>query len=372
MSGGQFLSVTSANRVHRRDEGKSPSTRLSHPGYSLFEWKKFTESLPIKPPIQVDLAELASHSKEDDCWTAIRGKVYNVTHFLQYHPGRKAQLMRGAGIDSTILYDKVHPWVNEGGILEHCFVGHLSAGEGPKFCKFSVSSIEDVSHDTKLFILEKPPGDSFHISAGQYVRLKANIIGETVIREYTPVVNMTDSSTEQQHQLMLMIKIYSHGKMTQHLSKVKIGEPLLLSGPAGSFDAHSVCSAKTLVLIAAGSGLTPMISLLNIRYHQHSKKQSTLLIFANKREEDILWREKLEEICSTDPQKFQVLNILSSPSSSWNGASGRVTFSFLQTHLPTPCDNTRVCISGPMLFSRNVTGFLTQLNYSADSVHCFD
>lgn len=32
------------------------------------------------------------------------------------------------------------------------------------------------------------------------------------------------------------------------------GEPLLLSGPAGSFDAHSVCSAKTLVLIAAGSG----------------------------------------------------------------------------------------------------------------------
>lgn len=48
---------------------------------------------------------------------------------------------------------------------------------GPKFCKFSVSSIEDVSHDTKLFILEKPPGDSFHISAGQYVRLKANIIG---------------------------------------------------------------------------------------------------------------------------------------------------------------------------------------------------
>lgn len=35
------------------------------------------------------------------------GKVYNVTKFLEYHPGRKAQLMRGAGVDSTSIYDKV-------------------------------------------------------------------------------------------------------------------------------------------------------------------------------------------------------------------------------------------------------------------------
>ena len=36
------------------------------------------------------------------------GKVYNVTRFLKYHPGRKAQLMRGAGVDSTKIYDKVY------------------------------------------------------------------------------------------------------------------------------------------------------------------------------------------------------------------------------------------------------------------------
>ena len=35
------------------------------------------------------------------------GKVYDVTKFLKYHPGRKAQLMRGAGVDSTSIYDKV-------------------------------------------------------------------------------------------------------------------------------------------------------------------------------------------------------------------------------------------------------------------------
>ena len=35
------------------------------------------------------------------------GKVYDVTRFLKYHPGRKAQLMRGAGVDSSELFDKV-------------------------------------------------------------------------------------------------------------------------------------------------------------------------------------------------------------------------------------------------------------------------
>lgn len=37
----------------------------------------------------------------------LTGKVYNVTRFLKYHPGRKAQLMRGAGVDCTEIYDKV-------------------------------------------------------------------------------------------------------------------------------------------------------------------------------------------------------------------------------------------------------------------------
>jgi cytochrome b involved in lipid metabolism len=79
-----------------------------HPGYSLFEWRKLCESgaLSERQTLHVNLDDISKHNTEEDCWTAIRGKVYNVTRFLKYHPGRKAQLMRGAGVDCTELFDK--------------------------------------------------------------------------------------------------------------------------------------------------------------------------------------------------------------------------------------------------------------------------
>lgn len=56
---------------------------------------------------------------------AIRGKVYNVTRYLDYHPGGADQLMRGAGKDATSLFDEHHAWVNIDQLLAKCYVGPL-------------------------------------------------------------------------------------------------------------------------------------------------------------------------------------------------------------------------------------------------------
>jgi cytochrome b involved in lipid metabolism len=49
---------------------------------------------------------LKQHNKKDDAWTAISGKVYNVTPYLSYHPGGEKELMRVAGRDGTKLFGK--------------------------------------------------------------------------------------------------------------------------------------------------------------------------------------------------------------------------------------------------------------------------
>ena len=40
------------------------------------------------------------HNKEDDCWTVYQGKVYDVTSYLDYHPGGRDKLMLAAGGNS--------------------------------------------------------------------------------------------------------------------------------------------------------------------------------------------------------------------------------------------------------------------------------
>jgi len=48
----------------------------------------------------------------------INGKVYDVTYYLDKHPGGKAKLMLGVGHDGTQLFNQYHPWVNCHYLLE--------------------------------------------------------------------------------------------------------------------------------------------------------------------------------------------------------------------------------------------------------------
>lgn len=50
------------------------------------------------------LEDLRLHKTQDDAWTAIQGKVYNITPYLKFHPGGVKDLMRCAGRDGTKLF----------------------------------------------------------------------------------------------------------------------------------------------------------------------------------------------------------------------------------------------------------------------------
>jgi cytochrome b involved in lipid metabolism len=50
---------------------------------------------------------LKTHNKKDDAWTAINGKIYNITPYLSFHPGGEKELMRVAGRDGTKLFGEI-------------------------------------------------------------------------------------------------------------------------------------------------------------------------------------------------------------------------------------------------------------------------
>ena len=68
-----------------------------------------------------------------NAWATWQGRVYNITPYIEYHPGGVAEIMKGVGRAGVAerLFAEVHPWVNWDAMLGECMVGILvEEGEG--------------------------------------------------------------------------------------------------------------------------------------------------------------------------------------------------------------------------------------------------
>lgn len=80
-------------------------------------------------------AEIGTHCQEWDCWIVLDGGVYDVSQYLEYHPGGKNEILLYAGKDGTAAFRDIHAWVNYEAILGKFRVGTLR----PRTCGSSQS-----------------------------------------------------------------------------------------------------------------------------------------------------------------------------------------------------------------------------------------
>ncbi|WVQ99128.1 hypothetical protein IAU59_006260 [Kwoniella sp. CBS 9459] len=88
------------NPIRLEDESESPLTVSTKPGLG---------NDPTSPTGYITLQEVAKHNLSQDAWVIINGKVYDVTHFHQYHPGGAAAILSNAGNDVSSLFNSLHP-----------------------------------------------------------------------------------------------------------------------------------------------------------------------------------------------------------------------------------------------------------------------
>ncbi|KAK1569625.1 cytochrome b2 [Colletotrichum navitas] len=56
----------------------------------------------------ISLTDLGKHNKETDCWIAVHSKVWDITNFINEHPGGPSALLKCAGSNATRIFDEVH------------------------------------------------------------------------------------------------------------------------------------------------------------------------------------------------------------------------------------------------------------------------
>ncbi len=98
--------------------------------YSSFfcEWRFPLCVYLTRPPFSSPTPRLALQCivLQTDAWIVINQRVYNVTDYLPYHPGGVSEIMKGAGIDATVLFNEAHSFVNVEMMLEKHFIGVVS------------------------------------------------------------------------------------------------------------------------------------------------------------------------------------------------------------------------------------------------------
>lgn len=149
--------------------------------------------------------------------------------------------------------------------------------------QMTLKRIEPVTHDTHHLVFDRPEG--FEYTPGQGVELHVLKDGwEDEGRPFTPVTLPHEPTLE------FVIKSYPdrHG-VTEQIGKMQPGDEVKMKGPFGAISDHGPG-----VFIAGGAGVTPMIAVLRKQLHDKGTLEGSTLVFANKTEKDIIWRDKFE------------------------------------------------------------------------------
>ena len=115
-------------------------------------------------------------------------KVYNVTPYMKFHPGGVDELMRGAGMNATQLFNDVHAWVNIQNMLEKCLVGYLVTSQSSETLNVTTTSAAATSP------AKKPLAGAASAPSDKVTSLNAEGMFSSALQHQTPsVVTPLDS-----------------------------------------------------------------------------------------------------------------------------------------------------------------------------------
>ena len=209
------------------------------------------------------------------------------------------------------------------------------------------------THDTKTLRFQIPKERQLFAKPGQFLTFQWVIDGQRVTRSYT-----ISSSPLRENYVEITPKRVENGRVSTFLNdRAKPGLTVEASGPYGAFYFDDTLH-KSIVLIAAGSGITPMISML--RYINDLELPTPVtLLYCVRTAADIIFQDELEQLTRSLPN-FVYKVCLSRPGLTWKGHSGRLTGKFVSQHV-IDFDSPTFFLCGPEAFMNNAREILSAL-----------
>ena len=242
-------------------------------------------------------------------------------------------------------------------------------------------------HKLKVIALDKPIKDAttitfdvsehlrenFYFKPGQYLNIDFLVDGRKARRSYS--INSCQIANEP---LQVTVKRVENGLVSNFVQdQLRIGDKLEVMTPDGRFCVDlDKENYKTYFLFAAGSGITPVFSILksvlvaepNSRVH---------LFYGNQNQDTIIFKDELEDLSNEYTERLNIVHILSEPKiwttwKSWKGKTGIIDSAGVEdliTANPPVAQSTEYFICGPGNMNTSVSDTLHSLGIPKELIH---
>jgi ferredoxin-NADP reductase/sterol desaturase/sphingolipid hydroxylase (fatty acid hydroxylase superfamily) len=230
----------------------------------------------------------------------------------------------------------------------------------------TVSDIRQEANDAFTIQFGNVPTIFRDFSAGQHLTIKVNTKGETLYRTFS-----ISSIPNIDNFLTLTIKKIKGGKVTNYLAEnLKVGDTLEVTAPSGQFYLNAEpANQKHYVMIAGGSGITPIYSMIGTILKFEPKSKITLL-YANRNSSSIIFKEKIEQWTKEFSTQLEVKHFFSEEENPRNAIEGYITRISLE-EIVNQYDKNKLdfYLCGPEMMTNKLIEDLQYLGISKEKIH---
>lgn len=188
------------------------------------------------------------------------------------------------------------------------------------YIALKVREVVKETSDTVTLYFDQPE-TLLEYAPGQFLTLVMDFDGKEQRRSYSLCTSpFVDSFPG------ISVKRVAGGLFSNHLNeKIFPGKTINVLKPLGSFttEFHSK-NQRHLVMVAGGSGITPIMGIIKSLFINEPNSKVTLL-YCSRTEDQIIFKDQLDQLAAKYVGRFELVHILSQASPQWKGITGRIT-----------------------------------------------
>ena len=202
--------------------------------------------------------------------------------------------------------------------------------KAPKMTRpLKVVGVERETEDAVSIYITEADGSAVIFQPGQFLSVDVVVDGERLRRAYS-LANACRPEVARH----ITVKRIEGGRVSNHLNDtVAEGQELAVLGPSGSFTVEPrAVNRRHLVMIAGGSGITPIMSILETVLRVESASRVTL-IYGNRDWDHVIFRDRLDALREELGERLIVDHVLENPPEWWTGERGLLSSEVIESRL---------------------------------------